>query len=798
MTTRNDDLDRATDAPTDRLTGRRWWLASALVLLVALAATIPTTGDFGLTWDEPAYRFSQLRSAQWWERLGQARSGADVSALVEPDALLFYWTYGRHGINFHPPLAGQLNLLTYSTLGRWMRDIPARRLASVLEYALTITLAFGFLARRYGAWVGVVAAGALLTMPRVYGDGHLAATDTPGLLLGAATALAFWKGLNEPNGRGWRVAVGVLIGLAFVEKMAAVLVLGPLLLWLVLARLPGTFRRGGGADWIDGLATSSALLAPLALAFAEVLRLTRVLHRPLYTDLFVDRPASHLSGWVLAVPMAVWIVRRLVARVAPKSPVWGAERPGLEIWTAVLAFAPVVGWLGNPAWWRQTLPRLAHYYMLNTDRRGSLPDIWIFYLGKTYEYRLPWHNGWLLIAVTVPATLLTAALIGLLTTLGNRRSDRLPLYFLLHLVFLPVMRMLPTPAHDGVRLFLPTFFFLAAFAGWGAVSSADFLRRLGRCRRAWVLRAVLAALILGPSTYQLVKVHPFELSYYNEWVGGPRGAWGRGWFELSYWYDAFNPRTLAEINQKLPRGAEVDFLNQQSNPMTFQELQTLGELRPDLEVMGWGDPDHFPYVWLLTQDSKATTFTRLLFAMTPWYASQPPQLDGLRVATVADPTAVSRAYALFLLLHAPDPPPRAVPLAPVWVRRHAPFLAIFWGDGLKTLPRSSLNRAVFDWARQDPDGLLASARLLAARRSPGDDPGARRLFHELSRVESYPFSARELLRARPQALVEAVQILIDRPDALRTVITRFPYTDPAAVGGPLDEKVSGANHSGGR
>ena len=35
---------------------------------------------------------------------------------------------------------------------------------------------------------------ALLLMPRVYGDGHIAGTDTAGLLLWPATALAFWIG----------------------------------------------------------------------------------------------------------------------------------------------------------------------------------------------------------------------------------------------------------------------------------------------------------------------------------------------------------------------------------------------------------------------------------------------------------------------------------------------------------------------------------------------------------------------------------------------------------------------------
>ena len=38
--------------------------------------------------------------------------------------------------------------------------------------------------------------------------------------------------------------------------------------------------------------------------------------------------------------------------------------------------------------------------------------------------------------------------------------------------------------------------------------------------------------------------------------------------------------------------------------------------------------------------------------MRPWYAVQPRQLDGLRVATVADPVAVSRAWALQLLTDA--------------------------------------------------------------------------------------------------------------------------------------------------
>jgi hypothetical protein len=342
------------------LTGRGWWLGSALVLALALLATVPTAGDIGLTWDEPSYRTSQLVSAQWWERLAEARSRADLDALLSSDALLYYWPYGRFGYNFHPPLAGQLSLLTHATFGRWIKDIPSRRMASIVEYSLTITLAFGFLARRSGAWVGGVAAGALLVMPRVFGDGHIAGTDTPGLLLWAFTTVAFWKGLSEPKAGVWRVLVGVALGLGFVEKMAAVAVLGPLMVWLVAARLPATFRRGGRADWFDGLVTSTALLVPIGIALGEVIRLAHALPPPDRVNLFRMRPPTLLPGAILALPLLVWIVRRLARALLPRHPIWGVERPALETWTAILAFAPLVGWLGNPAWWRETLPRLAH------------------------------------------------------------------------------------------------------------------------------------------------------------------------------------------------------------------------------------------------------------------------------------------------------------------------------------------------------------------------------------------------------------------------------------------------------
>jgi hypothetical protein len=780
-------------------------LATLALFATALIALVPTVGDLGLTWDEPAYRYSQVMSAQWWEQWTHVRSREDARALLDPTTLLYYWPYGRYGINFHPPLAGQLNLAAYAIFGHWMKDIPARRMATVIEFALTLTIGFHFLARRYGIGTGVVAAGSLLLMPRLYGQAHLIDTDTPVLLLWAATALAFWKGLYEPGARRWRVLVGVLMGLAFVEKMAAVMVLLPLLGWLIAARLVPALRKCSGGEVMDGLVTTGAMVAPLVLAFQQIQIIQRQLPPAQSASLFAPIP-SDWPGSILAIPLAIWLIRRGLGWLFRGSKVWGVERPALETWTAILAFAPVVAWLGNPAWWRETLPRLTHYYMLMTDRTGVLPSIQIIYGGQLYEYSLPWHNAFVLMAITVPVVILGVGAFGVAWGLLRIRRDRLPFYFLVHFLTLPVIRMFPTPAHDGVRLFLPTFFFLAAFAGWGTTWLAEILARTIRRPGSlpW-LRLAMTGAVLGPSAVALYRIHPYELSYYNELVGGPRGAWERG-FELTYWYDAFTNRVLDDLNHRLPPNAQVDFLNDHTRTSVpvFQDQQNLGLLRGDIVL---GRPDvAFPYVWLLTQDSKATAFTRLLFGMHPWYASEPRQLDGARVASVCDPVAVSRAWGLFVLLDAADRTPPEPSAVPPWVRKFAPALARFWGDGLlavydahgrfkyKRVYRLGVNQPVLDWSRTDPDGLLAAARRLAEKQPLPQDNGAQRLFALLTNEDPKGKRLRhdlleQLLAARPGALVEAVQILNAHRDEVVQIMTRYAYTDPLGVGGYLDRDL---------
>jgi hypothetical protein len=58
----------------------------------------------------------------------------------------------------------------------------------------------------------------------------------------------------------------------------------------------------------------------------------------------------------------------------------------------------------------------------------------------------------------------------------------------------------------------------------------------GGRRPAWLLPAA-SAIVLAPGVVGIVRLHPYEYVYYNELVGGVRGAYGQ--FELDYWCTSY-------------------------------------------------------------------------------------------------------------------------------------------------------------------------------------------------------------------------------------------------------------------
>ena len=114
----------------------------------------------------------------------------------------------------------------------------------------------------------------------------------------------------------------------------------------------------------------------------------------------------------------------------------------------------------------------------------------------------------------------------------------------------------------------------------------------------------------------------------------------------------------------------------------------------------------------------------------------------------------------------------------------------------------ALNQAILEWSRSDPDSLLAAARKIAANQPIEDDPLSQRLLN-LMTTDSKPEGAKirkyltnEVLRLRPQALVEAVQILNARREDVVKVMTRYGYTDPKSIEGYLDRDLPSSPTAG--
>jgi hypothetical protein len=128
-------------------------------------------------------------------------------------------------------------------------------------------------------------------------------------------------------------------------------------------------------------------------------------------------------------------------------------------------------------------------------------------------------------------------------------------------------------------------------------------------------RAVLASLGLGglfflPPYVQTVRVAPLYLSYYNEAIGGVRGA-ARAGMETTYWLDAVTPAFIERLEEVLPEGAR---LSAWPNVPHLRWLQVNGMLRGDIRVTDEMPPDYLllvarrasfkPYHWRIYENVK--------------------------------------------------------------------------------------------------------------------------------------------------------------------------------------------------
>ncbi|MEW4569189.1 glycosyltransferase family 39 protein [Tautonia sp. JC769] len=490
----------------------RWpWLLGALAGLAVLL----TIGDPGITSDEPidvkvGRNYLSLAGAlidQVGSRGVASIRRANLDAFFADNAQhppLGRWLVGLASLVFEP-FEGLLG-------GADPMSVHPARMAPMLAFALLVGVITREAGRRFGPAAGIVAGLSLILMPRVFAHAHFATLDTILALCWTLALLAAARAIEGPRPVLGLAIAGAVWGLALLTKIHA---------WL---------------------------LPPLVLGYA--------------------------------------LVRLPMRKAIPGGLLWGL--------VGLLVF--VLGW---PWLWNDSLDRLARFLSTSVDRQ----PLRVLYFGRVVEdVALPWHYPWAYFALTVPVGLHLLGLLGLVRGLRTVGRDPFPALLAASILLFLVLFSTRAPVYDGERLFLHVFPSWALLIGfgfqglWDRLKPHDFGASIrtggagGRDQRhpptlsparggaggrrpgeggpgpitpqqasgfPWklVLRGLLIALVVAQG-FGVVRMHPYQLSYYNLLVGGLPGADRLG-LELTYWGDTLDPPLLAEVERLVPRGESV-------------------------------------------------------------------------------------------------------------------------------------------------------------------------------------------------------------------------------------------------
>lgn len=313
--------------------------------------------------------------------------------------------------------------------------------------------------------------------------------------------------------------------------------------------------------------------------------------------------SAKFTGWIAVVPFffSLFFLNKNASRSRVRDFAARFAYFGLGIAVALLVF-----FVMNPPLWFESIKGFREFFLLNISRKGF--NISILFFGKMYnlDHPLPWFNTILWTFITVPSGFLLLMGIGFFVPAfhslpgffspwksvaehelkkesGKEPGFRFVMLIFLHPFALLLVRSFPgTPPHDGVRLFVSAFAFLAMLTGSGAWI---LLRsRIGRIGFPYFRTGmILVALIYGIGLFNMSWYGPQWLSYYNGWIGGLPGA-ARCGMEPTYYWDSLDREVLDWIRENTAENELLYF--SASSPKSLFLLRKWNELERDFYFRG--------------------------------------------------------------------------------------------------------------------------------------------------------------------------------------------------------------------
>ncbi len=190
---------------------RRDHLIGAALAVFAFCLLAYTSPQVGVPRDESFYFYAGDRAADWWLGLFDPKVDSFTRAAVEAG-----FGYNHEHPVLMKSLFGLSHRIFHDRLGWVESPMLSYRLPAFALWGLTLWLTYLIGRSLRGVGVGIVAALALLFMPRPYFHAHLACFDAPVTFTWVLASYCYLRALRS---RRWAVASGVALGLGFATKL---------------------------------------------------------------------------------------------------------------------------------------------------------------------------------------------------------------------------------------------------------------------------------------------------------------------------------------------------------------------------------------------------------------------------------------------------------------------------------------------------------------------------------------------------------------------------------------------------
>lgn len=345
---------------------------------------------------------------------------------------------------------------------------------------------------------------------------------------------------------------------------------------------------------------------------------------------------TKLTAWFMLIPILIY--SQIYARGKYTNNLFSMLFLGIPLF---ILFWP---WL-----WHDMPTKLVDYFAFFFLMKSPLKT---FYFGKAYS-QTPFHYPFFITLVTIPASFLVLFLLGY--TQEPKRTDHKLLIF--NIIFLLVFFSLPgTLVIDGERYFLPVFPLLLVYSGAGfdfltkvlsfrvspfsALFSEIQIQQLDKTKYRLLPVCILILLVYLPIAVSLWKLHPCQLSYFNELIFGIKGAHRLG-LETTYWGEVLGPKERAWINDNFKPFAKAKFMpfypvqeKASISALSFYPdvvvyYQQKGYLRPDIDFFSQPPYD---YIILISREGLFTDFCWQLYKKT--HPSYSVSLSGVQLVGI--------------------------------------------------------------------------------------------------------------------------------------------------------------------